>query len=350
MAADAALMFFFGLWALLGRGSSSSSSSRSTWPETAPPTPNSAPPWPAVLPPSLPPFPGQGWEYDEPPPPAVVARARQLVDTLWARGSGASKVEQTAGRWIAYQAQIVASGKKGVVAYRQKGTAALPPSPPIASRPAAPAAPAATPVANRPGVPAAAPNAPQRTVTLVVGRTYRMLARVVRSDPPIANEMLEPMKRGLEAGGAYDVAIDRGPPLQLAYSLQATRPVVVNIGAEQTLTFGALTITLVLLGVDDQTLPAPAPAAPAPSPLTLPVLRYGDGLKPQAPNPNVMLLQRRLRIDADGRFGEKTRTAVIEFQRRTGLAPNESNAKLLARGFGVVKQATWTKLFATTQA
>ena len=36
---------------------------------------------------------------------------------------------------------------------------------------------------------------------------------------------------------------------------------------------------------------------------------------------------------------------MIEFQRRTGLAPNQTNAQLKARGFGVVKQATWTKLF-----
>ncbi|HEY0467409.1 MAG TPA: peptidoglycan-binding domain-containing protein, partial [Polyangiaceae bacterium] len=85
------------------------------------------------------------------------------------------------------------------------------------------------------------------------------------------------------------------------------------------------------------------------SPVTLPVLRYGDGLKPQAPNPNVVLLQKRLGIAADGRFGSDTRTTVIEFQRRPGLAPNQTNAQLLARGFGVVKEATWSKLFATQQ-
>jgi peptidoglycan hydrolase-like protein with peptidoglycan-binding domain len=69
------------------------------------------------------------------------------------------------------------------------------------------------------------------------------------------------------------------------------------------------------------------------------------GLKPQAPNPDVVLLQQKLGIPADGRFGSGTRTAVIEFQRKVGLAPKQSNEALLARGFGVVKQATWVALF-----
>lgn len=81
------------------------------------------PPWPQAAPTSgLPPFPG-GWEPDEPPPPAVVTRAYQLLDQLWATGSGSRKVEQTGGRWITYRAEIVASGKKGIVAYRVKGSA-----------------------------------------------------------------------------------------------------------------------------------------------------------------------------------------------------------------------------------
>lgn len=81
-------------------------------------------PWPQALPGGLPAFPGAGWTYDEPPPLEVQQRAGQLVDQLWAQGSGAYRVEQTAGRWIAYRAEIVASGKKGVVAYRLRPTAA----------------------------------------------------------------------------------------------------------------------------------------------------------------------------------------------------------------------------------
>jgi hypothetical protein len=192
----------------------------------------------------------------------VQQRARDLVSPLWARGSGTFKIEQTAGRWIAYQAQVVASGKKGVVAYREKRRAALPPAPPGAvSRPPS------TTTATQTRPPSAPPAAP----------------------PPASS---------------------------------STRP------------------------------PAATPTSSAPrSPLTLPTLTYGMGLKPAAPVPDVVVLQQRLKhhgykLDADGRFGQATRIAVIEFQRRTGLAPNQTNAQLQARGFGAVKAATWAKLFA----
>jgi peptidoglycan hydrolase-like protein with peptidoglycan-binding domain len=116
----------------------------------------SAPPWPQVVPAGLPAFPGNGWQYDEPPPAAVVQRAGQLVNQLWREGSGSYRIEQTAGRWIAYRAEIMRSGKKGVAAYRLAtaarplpagSTAALPPSTPR-SAPAAPAARAPTPPAT----------------------------------------------------------------------------------------------------------------------------------------------------------------------------------------------------------
>lgn len=107
------------------------------------------PPWPQATPTGLPKFPGSSWEFDEPPPAAVQQRARQLVDTLWAQGSGAFRVEQTAGRWIAYQAQIVASGRKGVVAYRQK-RAQLPAGPQQTAMRARPAAPARQPIPSPP--------------------------------------------------------------------------------------------------------------------------------------------------------------------------------------------------------
>lgn len=114
------------------------------------------PPWPQATPGGLPTFPGKGWEFDEPPPPPVQQRARQLVDELWSRGSGAYRVEQTAGRWIAYQAQIVASGRRGVVAYRLKG----------ASSSSSPGA-----VALRPGVRRAAPRAEQQIPSAPAART-----------------------------------------------------------------------------------------------------------------------------------------------------------------------------------
>jgi len=83
------------------------------------------PPWPQVVPQGLGAFPGPDWVPDVPPPPAVVQRASALIPVLWQQGPGAFKVEQTAGRWIAYQAQAMGA-KHGVVAYRQR--AALPAS------------------------------------------------------------------------------------------------------------------------------------------------------------------------------------------------------------------------------
>lgn len=86
-------------------------------------------PWPQVMPAGLPPFPS-GWQADNPPPPAVVNRAWQLLAELWKSGQpGAIKTEQTAGRWITYQAQLHAGNKKGVTAYRLKGAMAPTSSP-----------------------------------------------------------------------------------------------------------------------------------------------------------------------------------------------------------------------------
>ena len=77
--------------------------------------------WPVAAPKGLPSFP-TGWEPDSPPPAAVTARAWALLPTLWKSGkAGATTVEQTAGRWITYQAAVPSAGKKGVVAWRIKG-------------------------------------------------------------------------------------------------------------------------------------------------------------------------------------------------------------------------------------
>jgi hypothetical protein len=78
------------------------------------------PPWPQVVPQGLPAFPGPGWTPDEPPPPAVVSRANELLKPLWGSGEGTFKVEKTAGRWIVYRATAMGD-KKGVIAYREAG-------------------------------------------------------------------------------------------------------------------------------------------------------------------------------------------------------------------------------------
>lgn len=180
-----------------------------------------APPWPQAVPTGLPPFPGPGWEFDEPPPPAVQQRARQLVDPLWREGSGASRVEQTAGRWIAYQAQLVASGRKGVVAYRLKRAAA--PLPQAVShvlrRPARAAAPrAAAPVAYVPGAvhpghatplppssraaPTVSPVSPVRLPTLVRGAG-------IKPKPPSPNVRVLQQRLGIKDDGQFGAGTEQ---------------------------------------------------------------------------------------------------------------------------------------------
>lgn len=127
-------------------------------------------PWPQVTPTGLPAFPGSGWEYDEPPPAAVQQRASQLVSELWRQGSGSYRIEQTAGRWIAFRAELVKGPQgnhKGVVAYRLKPkalpagtTTAQRPKPSPAAAPAVRTAPSPR-VVTSPGVPQPArPSAP----------------------------------------------------------------------------------------------------------------------------------------------------------------------------------------------
>jgi hypothetical protein len=257
---DAALLWFGLLWTLLG-GRRSTSSSSSTWPETAPPAlppagpeaPPAAPPatpWPSVAPVGLPPFPGGAWEYDEPPPPEVQSRARALLSELWSRGAGAWRAEKTGGRWIVYRAEIVRSGKRGVVAFRERG-----------------AAPAARAVVAPAARPVAAPR------------------------PAAARPVAAPAARPVAAPAARPAP----PPAA------AARPPITTPGT---------------------------------SPLSLPTLRMGAGMPPGPPNADVRLLQTKLAIGADGRFGRGTRAAVEAFQRRRGLDVD-----------GVVGPKTWTALF-----
>lgn len=279
---DLALVFFAWLWSLAGRDGTSAPSAPS-WPSSPSSPPQlppgsattSAPPWPQVVPSGLPPFPGSGWEYDEPPPAAVQQRAGQLVNTLWAQGSGAFKTEQTAGRWITYRAEIVASGKKGVVAYRQKNAAAAPRAPAVR--------------ATRPAPPRIAPSS----------------SPTPKTQPPAATPKTVPVRV---------VIPQRAPtPEQAAQQSAASQAYSLPLASE------------------------------------LPDVTEGMGTKAN-PNKHVVLAQQRLqfhgfKLVADGVFGNATRMAVIELQKRAALAPrDETNAQLKARGFGAVKRETWEVL------
>jgi peptidoglycan hydrolase-like protein with peptidoglycan-binding domain len=118
---DLAVLIAFIWFALTGRGKAPARAPRDEDDDV--PDSQLPPAWPQVVPTSLPRFPSTAWEFDNPPPPDVQQRAKQLVQPLWNQGARSYRTERTGARWITYQAQIVASGKKGVVAYRLKSEA-----------------------------------------------------------------------------------------------------------------------------------------------------------------------------------------------------------------------------------
>jgi len=203
-------------------------------PSSSTPPPALAKPWP-VANSVAPAFPGPQWEYDSPPPKVVQARATQLLPKLWARGKGAHAVEKTGGRWIAYQAATVRSGKRGVVAFRLRGDGTI----------------KASPSAQPPSM----------------------------STPPVI----------------------RIPDALPGEVIRAS-------------------------------FPADAPKVVSPK-TSLPTLRKGAGIKPKPPNEHVAIVQRKIGITDDGRFGSGTERAVIAFQRARGLTPD-----------GIVGPKTWTAL------
>lgn len=75
-------------------------------------------PFPQAVPAGLPPFPGPGWKPFVPTPPAVVARANQLLPELWRTGAGTRKTEQTAGTWTTYLATAMGNNIRGVTAHK----------------------------------------------------------------------------------------------------------------------------------------------------------------------------------------------------------------------------------------
>lgn len=301
-------------------------------PPMPPPIPGStdAPaPWPQAVPSDLPPFPGAGWEYDDPPPPDVVARAWQLVNPLWAQGAGAYKTEQTGGRWITYRAEIVAGGAKGVTAWRVRVGASSSPAPSASSAPrvSVPPFPTATlppPIPPMPQIPP--PGAPQGSPAAVPA-AYRTTAPTGSFQPfyvpPAGGMTTTQIQIALNnAGAAPTLAVDG------QYG-NLTRAAVVGFqrdhGLLQDGKAGPATqekLRPYLAGAPS-TSPAAVPAAAratAPGPF-VPVYQ------PPAGGMTVAQIQAALNaagalppLASDGKYGPATAAAVTAFQRSHGLA------------------------------
>ena len=149
---------------------------------TAAPTP-----WPSTLPP----FPS-GWEYDSPVPSDVQTRAAALLPSLWAKGQGATAQEMTGGRWITYEAELVAGGHKGVTAWRVKGGAPAP----------SPAASPGNPTVQVPQVPVVQSQTPASPATTqsATSPTSPIPTRMVPAMTPVATAAVA-MANALNANG-----------------------------------------------------------------------------------------------------------------------------------------------------
>jgi peptidoglycan hydrolase-like protein with peptidoglycan-binding domain len=362
---------FFGLlalWLLGGGGGRSaarpgSGGAASQQPRPTPQLPagtqTSTPPWPQVVPSGLPPFPGAGWQYDEPPPAAVVQRAKALVSQLWSGGAGTFKIEQTGGRWIAFRAELVKGGKKGVVAYRVKASTPAKPTTNTKDR-------AQLPPVDVPYLPPAlqailastapAPSGAQ-VVQLQAGHWYQFSMLI---DGPDGLSM--GIVQGLTLAGAVNIAVSSTAPYAVGYQLKPKTSFSVPLGVAIEMNVLGVKATMTYLRVveiSDPTKqepygpppPPPAPAKPppdealapimastapvAPSLRALPTLRRGDGIKPKPPNPDVKLMQQKLGILADGEFGGGTETALRAWQKAHKLNVD-----------GVCGPQTWTSLLA----
>lgn len=271
-----------------------------TVPASYKPTPTPQP-WPQVVPQGLPGFPGPEWAPDDPPGAGVVARATQLIPVLWQHGPGTFKVEQTSGRWITYRATPMGS-KRGVVAFKL----ATEPSLVIPS-----------------SAPAPTPRPEPASVSPTTLRTLRLKSpRMTGQDVITLQTRLGVIPDGVFGGGTQTAVIAH----QRANGLVPDGVV------------GPKTWSSVLSGgraAASARAPAPSRTAIVPastaSPVSLQTLRLRS---PRMTGPDVVTLQRRLGITADGIFGAGTHSAVVTYQRSRGLLPD-----------GIVGPKTWSSLF-----
>lgn len=307
-------------------------------PEWIVPTPSGATPVPVMPQPAAwpaassakPSFPGPGWEYDVPPPPAVVARANELLSSLWKRGEGTNVVEQTGGRWIAYVAKMVASGKRGVVAFRQS------------SQPSTPSAPSS----SSPGWPQPSEGAKAVYIMHAAGTLPKAL-----NVPNLTDAQRSALRAKLRAMIASGMAPTETQLQQMATAYGAKMPpkalrdrlvaaIVHDSAAEwlavaQEIEAAGFPANAQNLRDTGRVLWGPHPGAPAqPSAMGMPTLRKGAGLAPKPPNDHVKLVQKRVGATPDGRFGSGTEAAVKAFQRSHGLTAD-----------GVVGPKTWAALY-----
>jgi len=280
-----------------------------------PPLAAAAPvPFPQAVPSDLPSFPA-GWEYDQPPSHDAVVRAWQLVDPLWSQGAGATKTEQTAGRWQTYRAELMSGGTKGVAVYRVRGAPSA--NPPVAvpsTMPAAQAAPPPVYQAPPVAVPASYPVTTPASSPAMTTREIQQALNNAGASPALATDGLTGPKTT-----AAVVAFQR------AHGLAAD-------GNPGPLTQAALRPFLAMPAAPAPKGPAPAPW-PTAIPAAYPVTPAAAPPAPAASSPGMTLtvlqLQQALNnagasplLVTDGIAGPKTTSAVIAFQHAHGLSPD----------------------------
>jgi hypothetical protein len=182
------------------------------------------------------------------------------------------------------------------------------------------------------------------SVTTVPGRWYQWQAKVefegaVPSNP---KELAAAIAEGLRATGAVNIVVSDAHPFQVSYKLQAKHAATVPLGVKLRMQVAGVDASITFLAGREVDSPNKLP--PNPGQVTYGTSTPRD-LKVGDRGEDVRELQRRLGIAADGIFGRQTQTAVIEFQRSRGLAPNLPTETLRDRGFGAVKAATRVALY-----